>query len=60
MAEDLSKLYQNLEARVEEKTAELTIANRSLELLYHSIARLYNGPVAPDTPPLASHVRYVP
>jgi two-component system nitrate/nitrite sensor histidine kinase NarX len=49
MAEDLSKLYQNLEARVEEKTAELTIANRSLELLYHSIARLYNGPVAPET-----------
>ena len=49
MAEDLSKLYQNLETRVEEKTAELTIANRSLELLYHSISRLYNGPVAPDT-----------
>ncbi len=49
MAEDLSKLYQNLEARVEEKTAELTIANRSLELLYHSIARLYSGPVAHDT-----------
>lgn len=42
-------MYQNLEARVEEKTAELTIANRSLELLYHSIARLYNGPVAQDT-----------
>ena len=49
MAEDLSRLYQNLEARVAEKTAELTIANRSLELLYHSIARLYNGPVAHDT-----------
>ncbi len=49
MAEDLSRTYQNLEARVEEKTTELTIANRSLELLYHSIARLYNGPVAPDT-----------
>ena len=49
MAEDLTTMYQNLEARVEEKTAELTIANRSLELLYHSIARLYNGPVAPDT-----------
>lgn len=49
MAEDLARLYQNLEARVTEKTAELTIANRSLELLYHSISRLYNGPVAPDT-----------
>lgn len=49
MAEDLSRMYQNLEARVEEKTAELTIANRSLELLYHSIARLYNGPVAANT-----------
>lgn len=49
MAEDLSMLYQNLEARVEEKTAELTIANRSLDLLYHSIARLYSGPVAPHT-----------
>ncbi|MEW6415636.1 MAG: HAMP domain-containing protein [Pseudomonadota bacterium] len=49
MAEDLSKLYQNLEARVEEKTAELTIANQSLSLLYHSIARLYSGPVAHDT-----------
>jgi two-component system nitrate/nitrite sensor histidine kinase NarX len=49
MAGELSKLYQNLEARVAEKTAELTIANRSLELLYHSIARLYSGPVAHDT-----------
>lgn len=49
MAEDLSRLYHNLEVRVEEKTVELTIANRSLELLYHSIARLYNGPVAPET-----------
>ncbi|MGO9446104.1 MAG: histidine kinase [Thiobacillaceae bacterium] len=49
MTEDLFRHYQNLEARVAEKTAELTVANRSLELLYHSIARLYNGPVAPDT-----------
>lgn len=49
MAADLSKLYHNLEARVEEKTAELTIANQSLSLLYHSIARLYSGPVAHDT-----------
>lgn len=49
MAADLSKLYASLEARVAEKTAELTIANRSLGLLYHSIARLYSGPVAHDT-----------
>ena len=49
MVEDLSRSYQNLESRVEEKTAALTLANRSLELLYHSIARLYNGPVAHDT-----------
>lgn len=49
MAEDLSKLYRNLEARVAEKTAELTIANQSLSLLYHSIARLYGGGVAPET-----------
>jgi two-component system nitrate/nitrite sensor histidine kinase NarX len=49
MAEDLSKLYHSLETRVEEKTAELTIANQSLSLLYHSIARLYGGPVAHDT-----------
>ena len=49
MAEDLSKLYQNMESRVAEKTAELTIANRSLELLYHSIARLYSDPVTPET-----------
>lgn len=44
MAEDLQKLYQNLEARVEQKTAELTRSNRSLELLYHSIARLHGAP----------------
>ena len=49
MAEDLTKSYRHLEARVVEKTAELTIANRSLELLYHSISRLYSGPVAHDT-----------
>ena len=44
MAEDLSKLYQDLEARVERKTAELTRSNQSLELLYHSIARLHGAP----------------
>lgn len=44
MAEDLSKLYQDLESRVEQKTAELTRSNQSLELLYHSIARLHGAP----------------
>ncbi|MHB1173530.1 MAG: histidine kinase [Sulfuriferula sp.] len=49
MAAELSKLYRNLETRVAEKTAELSRSNQSLELLYHSIARLYSGPVARDT-----------
>lgn len=44
MAEDLSKLYQDLESRVEQKTAELTRSNQSLELLYHSIAKLHGAP----------------
>lgn len=46
MAEDLAKLYQNLEARVEQKTAELTRSNRSLDLLYRSITRLHG--ISPD------------
>jgi len=49
MAEDLAALYGSLEARVAEKTADLERSNRSLELLYHSIARLYSGPVEADT-----------
>jgi two-component system, NarL family, nitrate/nitrite sensor histidine kinase NarX len=44
MAEDLSKLYHDLESRVRQKTAELTRSNQSLELLYHSIARLHGAP----------------
>jgi two-component system nitrate/nitrite sensor histidine kinase NarX len=44
MAEDLSKLYLDLEERVQQKTAELTRSNQSLELLYHSIARLHGAP----------------
>lgn len=49
MAEDLSKSHQYLETRINEKTADLERSNRSLELLYHTIARLYDAPVAPDT-----------
>lgn len=49
MAEDLSKLYRDLEARVAAKTADLERSNRSLELLYHSISRLYDAPIAQKT-----------
>ncbi|MBI5331037.1 MAG: HAMP domain-containing protein [Betaproteobacteria bacterium] len=44
MGADLSKLYADLEDRVQQKTAELTRSNQSLELLYHSIARLHGAP----------------
>lgn len=49
MADDLNKLYRNLEARVDEKTADLERSNRSLELLYHSISRIYDAPIAQNT-----------
>jgi two-component system nitrate/nitrite sensor histidine kinase NarX len=49
MADELSKLYRDLEMRVAEKTQELTHSNRSLELLYHSISRLHDAPLAPET-----------
>lgn len=49
MAEDLSKLYKNLEARVAAKTLDLERSNRSLELLYHSITRIYDAPIAQST-----------
>jgi len=49
MAEDLSKLYKDLEARVAAKTLDLERSNRSLELLYHSITRIYDAPIAKTT-----------
>lgn len=49
MAEDLSKLYADLEDRVRQKTAELTRSNQSLELLYQSIARLHGAPPGRET-----------
>jgi two-component system nitrate/nitrite sensor histidine kinase NarX len=49
MAEDLSKLYADLEGRVRQKTAELTRSNQSLELLYQSIARLHGAPPGRET-----------
>lgn len=49
MVEDLQKLYQDLEGRVAQKTEELTRSNQSLELLYHSIARLHGTPPSRET-----------
>lgn len=49
MAEDLSKLYGHQESLVAEKTVELIRSNRSLELLYHSLARLSQYPVPSES-----------
>ncbi|ATE61789.1 histidine kinase [Thauera sinica] len=48
MANEMSRQYQTLEQRVADKTAALQRSNRSLELLYHAIARLYQTPTAPE------------
>ena len=40
MAEDLSKMYADLEERVREKTSDLERSNKSLELLYAATRRL--------------------
>lgn len=45
MAEDLSKIYQDLEARVREKTINLEQRNHSLELLYRTTRRLNEIPL---------------
>ncbi len=47
MAGEIFRNYQTLEQRVAEKTTELQRSNRSLELLYHAIARLYQTPTEP-------------
>lgn len=49
MAEAVSRSHQDLEARVREKTAELTRSNRSLALLYNAISLLHHAPTAPET-----------
>ena len=46
MAADLSAMYADLEARVEQQTQALRLSNRSLELLYRAARRL--GESAPD------------
>ncbi len=49
MADRLSNANRELERRVEEKTADLTRSNKSLELLYHVISRLYHAPASSET-----------
>ena len=48
MAEDLSKVYADLEARVREKTSDLERSNRSLELLYKTTRHLSEAPLSDD------------
>lgn len=46
MAEDLDKMYQELEQRVREKTSDLERSNRSLELLYKTSRQLSEAPLS--------------
>lgn len=48
MAEDLSRSYADLEARVQSKTADLERSNRSLELLYNTMRSLRDASVVDD------------
>lgn len=48
MVRDLSLMYANLEARVEEKTEELARSNQSLELLYGTIRTLSERDITND------------
>ncbi|MCU7922962.1 MAG: type IV pili methyl-accepting chemotaxis transducer N-terminal domain-containing protein [Candidatus Thiodiazotropha sp. (ex Dulcina madagascariensis)] len=48
MAEDLSVIYADLEARVHEKTQDLERSNRTLELLYSATKRLSDSSLNED------------
>ncbi len=48
MAEDLSVIYADLEARVAEKTYDLERSNRSLELLYAATKRLSDSSLSAE------------
>ena len=48
MSENLSTMYEELEDRVKQKTADLEQTNRSLELLYMTTQRLGESPVTPE------------
>lgn len=49
MTEDLSHMYAELEERVRDKTAELERSNRSLELLYNTLAYLSDPDLTQDS-----------
>jgi len=49
MVQDLSTMYSSLESRVAEKTAELEITNRSLELLYNTTRVLSEKTITNET-----------
>jgi two-component system nitrate/nitrite sensor histidine kinase NarX len=49
MAENLSVIYANLEARVAEKTRDLERSNRTLELLYSTTKRLSDSSLSSET-----------
>jgi len=48
MSENLSAMYEGLEDRVRQKTADLERTNRSLELLYLTSKRLSESPVSQE------------
>ncbi|MCF6281305.1 MAG: histidine kinase [Candidatus Polarisedimenticolaceae bacterium] len=48
MANDLSKMYTDLEERVNEKTSDLERSNRSLELLYNTTKTLNAAPISDE------------
>jgi len=48
MADDLSRMYNTLEAQVAQKTAELERSNRALSLLYATARKLSTGPLTAD------------
>ncbi len=48
MAEDLSKMYEDLEQRVKDKTVNLERSNRSLELLYNTTRTLHDSSLSDE------------